>query len=339
MKKNVVKRKETSPLSKELLLKLYRNLVRAQHFDQCFVRRLNSGDILGFYHEGSGGYAPPVAVCSQLRKDDILWPHHRPHGIPHMLSKGIDLKYYLAEHTGKTTGCCGGRATFHFSFPEEGVFGFSGIVGAGFPQTVGWGLACKKNGRGQIVVCCLGDGGANRGTAHECLLMCSIWKLPVLFLVENNGLSIHSPVEDMMPTPNITDWAQGYNIPGVVVDGQDVVAVAEAAQTAIEHARIGKGPCMIEAKTVRLAGHTSGFPDVIRYTPRTKEQIDKLRERDAIQICQKRLLEEGILTQTLIDEIEEAAVREIEEAERFADESPVGDQMDLNNLDALIYAR
>jgi len=331
-------KKETTRLSKELLLTLYRNLVRSEKFDLCFTRRLKTGQLIGFYHEGAGAYAPPVGVCSLLRKDDILWPHHRPHGIPHMLSKGIDLKYYLAEHTGKITGCCKGRATYHFSFPEYGVFGFSGIVGAGFPQSVGWGLACKKNGHGQIVVNCIGDGGVNRGTAHEAILMYSLWKLPVVILVENNGLAIHSPVEDMIPTPNIIDWAAGYNVPGVVVDGQDVIAVAEAAQVAIENARTGKGPSMIEAKTVRLSGHTAGFPDVIRYTPRTPEMINELRKRDPVVICRERLMAEGILTQAMVEEIAKAADKEIEESEDFADESPVADQLDLDNLHKLIYA-
>lgn len=331
-------KKKSPALSEDLLIKLYRNLVRSQLFDQCFTRRIQTGELIGFYHEGAGGYAPPVAVCSQLVKDDILWPHHRPHGIPHMLSKGIDLKYYLAEHTGKADGCCSGRATFHCSFPDYGVFGFSGVVGAGFPQSVGWGLACKKNGRGQIVVNAFGDGGVNRGTAHEAMLMCSLWKLPVVFLVENNGLAIHVTTEEMTPTPNVSDWVQGYNIPRVVVDGQDVIAVAEAAQVAIEHARSGKGPYMIEAKTVRLGSHTVGFPDLISSTPRTKEQIDELRKRDPIVICREKLLEADVLTSELIQEIQEEAEKEIEEAESFVDECRFAD-LDVSKLEKYVYAQ
>ncbi len=331
-------KKSTTTLDKETLLKLYKNLVRSQAFDQCFIRRIQAGDLLGFYHEGAGGYAPPVGVCSLLRKDDILWPHHRPHGIPHMLSKGIDLKYYLAEHTGKQTGCCSGRATFHFSFPKDGVFGFSGVVGAGFPQSVGWGLACKKNGQGQIVVNACGDGGQNRGTAHEAMLMSSLWKLPIVYLVENNGMSIYSTFEEMSPTEHIIDWAKGYDVPGVVVDGQDVIAVAEAAIVAIEHARSGKGPYMIEAETVRLSCHATGFPDLLHYEPRSQELIDKLKERDPIAICRERLLAEGILTQATVKQIDEEAEKEIEEAENFAEESPIADPLDFSDISKLVYA-
>ncbi|MEN6438563.1 MAG: thiamine pyrophosphate-dependent dehydrogenase E1 component subunit alpha [Syntrophobacter sp.] len=329
----------STKIDKEMLLTLYRNLVRSRSFDQCFARRIQAGELIGFYHEGAGAYAPPVGVCSFLRKDDILWPHHRPHGIPHMLSKGIDLKYYLAEHTGKQTGCCAGRATFHFSFPEDGVFGFSGVVGAGFPQTVGWGLACKMNKRGQIVVNAFGDGGVNRGTAHECMLMCANWKLPVVFLVENNGLAIHSRVEDMMPTENIADWAKGYNVPAVIVDGQDVIAVAEAAIDAIEYARSGKGPYMVEAKTVRLTAHTAGFHDMAGYAPRTPEEIEELRKRDPIMICQERLLAEGILTQESIDQIKETSAKEVADAEAYADGCAIADQLDLSDISKLIYAQ
>jgi len=331
--------KTTATLDKETLLKLYTNLVRSRAYDQCFIRRIQAGDLLGFYHEGAGAYAPPVGVCSLLRKDDILWPHHRPHGIPHMLSKGVDLRYYLAEHTGKQTGCCRGRATFHFSFPKDGVFGFSGVVGAGFPQSVGWGLACKKNGQGQIVVNAFGDGGQNRGTAHEAMLMSSLWKLPIVYLVENNGMSIYSTFEEMSPTEHIVDWARGgYNIPGVVVDGQDVIAVAEAAAGAIEHARSGKGPYMIEAMTVRLSCHATGFPDLLGYEPRSQELIDELGKRDPIQICRERLLAEGVLTQALVEKIDAEAEKEIEEVEQFAEDSPVSDQLDFSDISKLIYA-
>jgi pyruvate dehydrogenase E1 component alpha subunit len=151
-------------------------------------------------------------------------------------------------------------------------------------------------------------------------------------------MSIYCTFEEMSPVENIIDWAKGYNIPGVVVDGQDVIAVAEAALVAIEHARSGKGPYMIEAKTVRLSCHATGFPDLLHYEPRPQEMIDKLKERDPIKICQERLLAEGILTQAMVEEIHEASAKEIEEAERFAEESPVCDQLDFSDINKLIYA-
>ena len=331
-------RKAKSVLSDEQKLTLYKNLVRADHFDKCYVRRIQAGQLISFYHAGEGGLAPGVGACSFLRKDDILWPHHRAHGQGHMLSKGIDLKYYLAEHTGKTTGCCQGRSSYHWCFPEYGVYGTSGCIGAGFSPTVGWGLACKKNGRGQVTVMCCGDGGTNRGTAHESMLMASNWKLPIVYLVENNGLAIFSRHEDMHPTEDIADMAKGYGMPGVVVDGQDVIACAEAVLEAVEHARAGKGPYLVEAKTARYQAHGVGLPDLVDYTPRTKEDIDALKEQDSIKICCERLIAEGVLTQDLIDQIEADAVKEVEDAERFADESPIADQLDLSEIDKLIYA-
>ena len=341
MKKAIAAQKSQgvrTKLTKEQLLTLYRNLVRADHFDKCYVRRIQAGQLISFYHAGEGGLAPGVGACSFLRKDDILWPHHRAHAQGHLLSKGIDLKYYLAEHTGKTTGCCKGRSSYHWSFPEYGVFGTSGCIGAGFSPTVGWGLACKKNGDGQITMMCCGDGGSNRGTAHESFLMANNWKLPVVYLVENNGLAIFSKHEDMHPTKDIADLAKGYGMPAVVVDGQDVIAVAEATMNAVEHARAGKGPYLIEAKTVRIQAHGVGLPDLVDYTPRSKEEIDELRERDAILICRERLLTEGVLSQDLIDQIEAEATQEVADAERFADESPVADQLDLSDINKLIYA-
>jgi len=337
MAKKTKKQGAAKKLNKEQLLTLYRNLVRADHWDKCYVRRMKTGQLVGFYHPGEGAIAPGVATCSFLRKEDILWGHHRAHGQPHMLSKGIDLKYYLAEHTGKATGCCGGRSSFHMSFPEHGVFGTSGSIGAGFAPSVGWGLACKKNDRGQIVMNCFGDGGSNRGTLHEAFLMANNWKLPIVFVCENNGLAIYSKSEDMHPTADIADLAKGYGMPSLIVDGQDVIAVAEAAQTAIEHARSGKGPYFIEAKTTRFHEHDIGTPDLVGYLPRSQEEITKLRERDPIVICRERLLSDGVLTQELMDQVEEAAVKEVADGEHFADESPVA-ELDLSNISKLIYA-
>ena len=186
-------------LNKKQQITLYTNLVRAKAFDEMFVRWLSEGKLLGFYHSSEGAEAPGVGACSFLRKDDFLWPHIRGHGIPHMLSKGIDIKYYLAEHVGKSTGMCGGMSTFHSCDPEHGLFGWSGSIGSGFPVTVGYGLAAKKNGKEQVVVSCFGDGTSNRGTLHESFLMAANWKLPVVWVCENNGLSIFVPFERHHP--------------------------------------------------------------------------------------------------------------------------------------------
>jgi pyruvate dehydrogenase E1 component alpha subunit len=331
-------KKVASKLSDEQKLTLYRNLVRTDHYDRMMMRRMKTGQLVGFYHPGEGAIAPGVGMCSFLRKEDILWPHHRAHAQPHMLSKGIDLKYYLAEHTGKQTGCCQGRSSYHWSFPKDGVFGFSGCIGAGFSPSVGWGLACKMNGQQQVTVNAFGDGGSNRAPFHEAMLHAANWKLPIIFAIENNGLAIYSKADEMHPTDDISDLAKGYNITAKIVDGQDVFACAEAGLEAIEYCRSGKGPYMIEFKTQRYWEHDIGTPDLSGWTPRPVEEIDKLRERDPIELAREQLLKEKLLTQELIDQIDAEAVQEVADAEKFAEESPVSEDIDLNNIDKMIYA-
>jgi len=310
-------------LTNDQLMKLYTNLVRARAFDRLFVRRLAEGRLLGFYHSSEGGEAPGVGTCTFLRKEDFFFPHHRGHGMPHMISKGIDPKYYLAEHTGKSTGMCGGMSTFHACAVEYGLYGGAGTLGSCFPLTVGLGWAAKRNGRGQVVVTNFGDGTSNRGTFHECALMINNWKLPVVLVCENNGLGMFVPAKFAHPVEDIASLAQGYGMPGVVVDGQDVVAVAEAVMPAVERAREGKGPSMIEAKCLRFCSHAMGIPDLAGSEIRTQEEIAELRKRDPIPLCRARLMEHGILTREDVERIDREAAAEVEAAERFADESPV----------------
>ena len=252
---------------------LYTNLVRSRAFDELFVKMLSEGKLLGFYHPSTGGEAPGVGSCSFLRKDDIVWPHLRGHGIPHMLSKGIDVKPYLAEHCGKSSGMCGGMSTFHACDPENGLYGLSGSVGSCFPMTLGYGLGARKNGRGQVVLCFFGDGTASRGTFHESVIMAANWKLPIVYICENNKLGMFVPIKDAHPVDDIADLALGYGIPGVVVDGQDVVAVAEAVNEAVGRARNGQGPTLIECKCERFCSHAVGIPDFVGAELRSQEEI------------------------------------------------------------------
>lgn len=330
-------KQEASILSNDLKLTLYRNLVRADHFDKCFIRRIMSGQLVGFYHPGQGQFASHVGGCSLLKKDDILMPTHRGHGLAHMLSKGIDVKYYLAEHCGKKAGCCKGRSSYHMSYPDDGLFSFSGFIGHQFAPSVGWGLACKKNGRGQIAMVYAGDGSTGEGALHEAFLMTNNWKLPMVYFIENNGLAIFTDISTTHPTKDIADLAKGYGMPAVIVDGQDVIACAEAAQVAIEHARSGKGPYLIEAKTQRVMSHAIGIPDLVDFTPRSPEQIAELTKRDPIVLCRERLLSEGLLTKELIDQIEADAMQEVADAEKFTDDSPVA-TLDMSDLGKLVYA-
>jgi pyruvate dehydrogenase E1 component alpha subunit len=322
-------------LDKEQLLQLYTNLVRAREFDLLFARRLFRGQLLGFYHQAEGGEAPGVGVSTFLRKDDFLWWHLRGHGIPHMIGKGVEIKYFLAEHTGKATGMCGGMSTYHGVAPEFGCLGTAGTLGSNFPIAVGWGLAAQKNGRRQVVVSCFGDGGSARGTLHESFLMAANWQLPIIWVCENNQLGMFVPVEETHPMDDIASLAPGYGMPFQVVDGQDVVAVAEATLAAVERARAGGGPTFIECKTCRYHEHDIGTPDLVGTEARTEEEIEALRERDPVTICRDRLMTEGILTEEDVGRIAREAAAELEEAERFADESPVPDE---SVLETMLYA-
>jgi len=319
----------------EDLIKLYTNLVRAREFDLLFARRLFRGQLLGFYHQAEGGEAPGVGACTFLRKDDFLWAHLRGHGIPHMIGKGAVVKYYLAEHTGKATGLCGGMSTYHACAPEYGIYGTAGTLGSNFPIAVGWGLAAQKNGRGQVVVSCFGDGGSGRGTLHESFLMAANWKLPIIWVCENNQLGMFMPVDEAHPMDDIASLAPGYGMPAAVVDGQDVIAVAEAVMAAVERARAGRGPSFIECKTCRFHEHDIGTPDLAGIEARSKEEIEKLRERDPVKLCREKLLARGILTQEDVERIDRETQAELEEAERFADESPIPDPA---ILEGAVYA-
>ncbi|MEH6549143.1 MAG: thiamine pyrophosphate-dependent dehydrogenase E1 component subunit alpha [Pseudomonadales bacterium] len=309
-------------LTKEQMVTLFTNLVRANEYDLIMYRRMMAGKLLAFYHGGEGGIAPGVASCSFLNKDDFFAPHHRSHGMTGMLSKGIELKTYLAEHTGKEGGCSKGRSSFHACYPEHKLFTYSGFIGYQFGPSVGWGWAAKRNGNNQVAMVCAGDGAFGQGRAHEAMLMAANWKLPNIFWCENNGMAIHANAEEMHPTEHISSLAKGFDMPAVVVDGQDVFACAEAALDAIEYCRSGKGPTFVECKTLRFNEHDIGTPDLDGSTLRSKEYHAEMREREPVRIATKRVLADGVLTQDEIDQITKDAVTEVKDAWAWADAQP-----------------
>ena len=310
-------------LTQEQMVALYRNLMRADQYNRMMYRRMMQGKLIGFYHPAEGAIAPGVGAATFLNQDDNLSPHHRGHGITHMLSKGIDIKYYLAEHTGKETGCCKGRSAFHFSFPEHKVYMMSGFIGYNFAPAVGWGFAAKRRNKGQVVMNCSGDGSYGQGRAHEAMLMAQNWKLPVIFFCENNGMSIFSTAQEMHPMKDISSLAAGFGMPATIVDGQDVFAVAEASLAAIEHARAGKGPTFIEAKTLRFNEHDIGTPDLAGWEERSEEDHAAMREREPVKIATDRVLADAVLTQAQIDAMSEEIAAEVVEVEAVADNSEI----------------
>jgi pyruvate dehydrogenase E1 component alpha subunit len=316
---------------------LYRNLVRANRFDEMMYRRITSGQLIGFFHPGEGAMAPGVAAASFLEQGDILNPHHRGHGMGHMLSRGVDLKTYLAEHTGKETGCNKGRSSFHWSYPEYGIHMTTGFIGLTFTPSVGWAWACKRRGKNRITMMCSGDGSYGQGRAHEAMTCAANWNLPLIFWCENNGMAIHSTAEDMHPMPDISSLAAGYGIPAMIVDGQDVFACAEAALAAIDRARQGKGPTFVECKVLRFKEHDVGTPDLAGYQLRPEELHAEMRRREPEALATERLLAEKIFSQDEIDAIVEEALAEVAAAEKFADESPVATPSE-EELMAAVYA-
>ncbi len=310
-------------MTTEQMTKLYRNLIRADQYSKMMHRMVEQRKLVGFFQAAEGAIAPGVGACTFLNSDDNLSPHHRGNGITHLISRGIDVRAFIAEHAGKEAGCCRGRSTFHFSFPEQKVYLTSGFIGYNFPVATGWGWAAKRRNLGQVVMNCSGDGSYGQGRAHEALLMAMNWKLPIIFLCENNGMAIHSLATEMHPTEDISSLAQGYGMPAVIVDGQDVFAVAEVALAAIERARSGRGPTFVEAKTLRFAGHDVGSRDLAGWTPREEEEYAEMRKREPVNLATERVLAEDILTQSAIDGMVREAAAEAAEAEAFADASAV----------------
>ncbi len=320
--------------TKKDLLTLYTNLVRTRAFDELFTRRRWQGKLLGSYDPSIWEEAPGVGGCTFLEKDDVIWPHHRGHGLPHMISKGIDPKYFLAEHTGKLTGTCGGMSTYHGFDANNGLLGYAGLIGSCFPISVGYGLAAKKNADGQVVACFFGDGGSNRGTLHEAFLMANNWDLPIVYVCENNSASQFEPFEKLFPFKNVADLAQGYGMPSDVVDGQDVIAVAETVMTAVERARKGKGPSLIECKTCRYYVDFVNGPDMFSCEYLSAEEKEELKKRDPIDICRNKLMARRVLTKKEVERIDNEVALEIDAAEAFADEGPIPDP---NTFDQLLY--
>ncbi|KUK13865.1 MAG: thiamine pyrophosphate-dependent dehydrogenase E1 component subunit alpha [Synergistetes bacterium] len=299
------------------LLNLYETMVKIRLFDTKAEELFLQSKIPGFIHSYVGEEAIATGVSANLRPDDYITSTHRGHG--HMIAKGADLKLMMAELYGKRTGYCKGKGgSMHIMDFSLGVLGANGVVGGGIPIAVGAGMAIKLIKKtDQVVVCYFGDGASNRGTFHEGLNWASIYKLPVIFVCENNMYASTAYMPETTSVLDISARASGYSIPGITVDGNDVLAVYEAAKEAIERARKGGGPTLIEAKTYRLKGHFVGDPELYR----SKEEVQKFWEKEPIGRFERKLFEEGILSEEKKREIWTKIEKELEEAIRFAEES------------------
>lgn len=311
---------------KEALHKMY--LIR--RFEEGAEESYTRGLIHGTMHLSIGQEASAMGICLPLEENDMIGSTHRGHG--HCIAKGADIGRMFAEFFGKETGYCKGRGgSMHIADVSKGNLGANGIVGGGIPIAVGAALSAKKQKNGKVVISFFGDGANNEGAFHEALNMASIWKLPVVFVCENNGYGMSTSTKRSTAVENIADRAAAYNMPGVIVDGNNLSDVAEAAHEAIERARRGEGPTLIENKTYRLRGHSKS--DRNRY--RTKEEIeDWATNRDPIARFEADLKEYGFITDAEVETIRANVEKEIAEAIEFAKNSP---SPDLSNLTRDVY--
>ena len=304
-------------ISNERLVWMYRKMVEIRVFEEETSQLFRTGELPGFLHAYIGQEAVPVGVCANLRDDDYITSTHRGHG--EVIAKGARLDRMAAELFGKETGYCRGKGgSMHIADFSIGILGANGIVGAGLPIANGAGLSAKLRGTDQVTVCFFGDGASNQGAFHEALNLASIWDLPVIFVCVNNQYAQSTPQWQHQRVRDISVRAQAYAIPGVTVDGNDVLAVYEAAREAVARARAGLGPTLLEAKTYRWLGHHTGDPGVYR----PAEEVAEWRKRCPIERYRNYLLERGILTPEKIEEIHSEVQRAMAEALEFARRSP-----------------
>jgi pyruvate dehydrogenase E1 component alpha subunit len=298
------------------LLEMYRKMLTIRFFEEKVSELYGRNLVPGTIHLYAGEEAVAVGVCANLRRDDYITSTHRGHG--HCIAKGAQLDKTMAEILGRKTGYCKGKGgSMHIADFSVGMLGATAVVGAGIPIATGAGLSIKLRGTNQVAACFFGDGASNQGTFHEGVNLAAVWRLPVVFVCENNLYAMGTRQTRVMLIDNIADRAAGYGIPGVVVDGNDVLAVYEAARGAVERARRDEGPTLIECKTYRLKGHSRFDPAAYR----PKEEVDEWLERDAIARFQAKLLEMGVLTEAEVQRTVKEAKSNVEEATKFALES------------------
>lgn len=309
--------------SKEMLLSMYEKMLRIRKFELKLTEYFAKGMLYGNIHTSIGQEATDVGACAALDKGDFITSTHRGHG--HSLSKGAKSDIMMAELFGRKTGYCGGKGgSMHVTDVSLGILGCNGIVGAGIPIATGSALASKIRGSNEVTVAFFGDAASNQGTFHESINMAAAWKLPVVFLCENNHYGVSVNIHTVTNTETIAERAKAYNIPGVTVDGNNPLAVYDAVKQAVDYAREGNGPSIVECMTWRMRGHYEGDPAAYR----DKSITEEWAEKDPIDNFKLYLLNEGYYEDELAD-IEEAMDKEIEVAIKFALESPFPDPSEV----------
>jgi pyruvate dehydrogenase E1 component alpha subunit len=315
---------KTVPPATERLVSMLHTMLLIRAFEEKADELFAVGRVHGTMHLSLGQEAVATGVCAALRPDDYILSTHRGHG--HCLAKGSDAGLMMAEFLGRETGYCRGRGgSMHIADVSGGNLGANGIVAGGLPIATGVGLSIQVRKTGQVCVAFFGDGAANEGAFHESINLASIWALPLVFVCENNQYAMSMPVRKSMRIERISERAAAYGIPGMTVDGTDVLAVYEATEAAVALARSGGGPTLLECATYRYKGHSKS--DRQRY--RTRDEVEAWRRRDPIAQLRARLIADGVVTGGDAAAMEAEARSAIDDALRFAEESPEPDPASL----------
>lgn len=306
---------------KDFLMKVLENLMTVRKFEETAVDGFLKGEIKGNVHVCLGGEGAVVGANMALRETDYIAISHRGHG--HCVIKSQDVDHVMAELYGKETGFCHGRGgSMHVTKVDHGLLGANGIVGGGIPLATGSALVSKINQDGAVTVAFFGDGASNQGCFHECLNMAANWQLPIIYFIENNGFAVSTQIHSTSHTENLSVRGQAYGIPGMVVDGTNVLEVYEAVKEAAERARNGGGPTLIDCRVFRFTGHYVGDP--ADYVP--KEYREEAHAKDTIERFKTVLLERKAATSEEINALEAAVAEKIKHARDFALESPYPDK-------------
>jgi pyruvate dehydrogenase E1 component alpha subunit len=318
-------------LSQDKLKDMLYQMLLIRKFEEAVERLFMQGKIHGTMHLCIGQEPTAVGACAALQNEDKITSTHRGHG--HCIAKGTEIRGMMAEILGKATGHCKGKGgSMHIADLEKGNLGANGIVAGGLPLACGAAVTSVKKNLGYVVVSFFGDGATNEGSFHESLNLASIWKLPVIFFCENNQYGMSGNIKEMTNIDNIADRAKSYGIPGVICDGTDVLEVYEVTRQAVERAKRGEGPTLIEAKTYRWRGHSRS--DARKYRTREEEQ-EWIKNRDGIKNFREKLIATGTLSEEEAIEVENKANEVINEAIQFAIESP---EPTLDTLEEDIFA-
>jgi pyruvate dehydrogenase E1 component alpha subunit len=318
--------KDLKTYPRELLAELFRRMLLVREFELRAIEERRAGLIPGFIHSCVGQEASAIGACLALEADDVITSTHRGHG--HLIGKGGDPRYMMAELAARSTGYCRGRGgSLHIADFDLGILGANGIVAGGIPIAVGAALAFSMQadrgdpgGRStRVALSFFGDGAVNEGAFHEAANLAGLWKLPAIFFCENNLYGEGTPQSKQAPVADLSVRAEGYGFPGVIVDGQDVLAVYGAVKEAANRARAGEGPTFVEAKTYRYRGHYEGDPQVYRLPG----EMEEWQARDPIPVYHQHLLDAGVLDEAVLKEIEIGVQAQLDEAVAFAKAAPM----------------